>query len=715
MGKRPVKEKKKKKPPPSPPPISLGVLYYLARPQRRLFPVTQHKPTLKLLGNPLEGVTEGTMASLVLHAQKTEGGLAPLSPCLSMGAARTAGLPRPHKPTVSRSGPGLGLLGEQTTAESASPSGTNFVHAHRQNRSSSKLPTYRLADLNKKPTATPTATANVTANATAPDQEPPLNTSRESSSSLASREPRASRDLTTKDGLAAELPAAVVQPNAGAQGLFFEQQQKPDLNEINHKLKLTTSGQLAPQHQVLQEGTSDRPLQAAPANGLPKPQKLFTSGIPVPAPAPSSFAVSSPAQAQAASTLSRPRACTFHVNHSASQPSRNHSDTVNSAVGGLKPGNPAAKTPSSLTESQSAKRLSFHGIQVAAPDGEKTTSASTSSVPCTPAVAEPPGDNKKTPVIIHAGVKPPAAAAAAAAAPATSPSQPTRPQSVRPLTSVAASKDSGVIQGHDQQRAAVNVRAEPLLAAPASDKPTEEPVRDTRHRHAQKELLLHTSSHAEGQLGVAIRPLQQAHSSSLLASTAAAVASLSAVTAPAAAAAAAAAAQNSPPHRPQSDEKRVGGGGGGGGGAPRRPPISFKPPVPTPGGTSPRAVIPPIRAFRSSGSRRNLVLDMNIRSSDPCEPGDDSPDVNHRDRSLRALEGRGDDEALRQNQQSYRHKQSTSLDSGGRDGGVDDRGDMFLRVARDEFAQKWSEGGREGSKVVSPSLVQVHSPPMPNL
>lgn len=135
-------------------------------------------------------------------------------------------------------------------------------------------------------------------------------------------------------------------------------------------------------------------------------------------------------------------------------------------------------------------------------------------------------------------------------------------------------------------------------------------------------------------------------------------------------------------------------------GVSRRPPISFKPPVAAASTVIPasgRAVIPPIRGFRSSGSRRSLVLDMNTRNSFPFEYGDDSPDSNHLDRTLRALEGKPEHEILVLSRQ---HQQRTPTDSADRQGPTDDGGDMFLRIAREEFAQKPSDEGREGSTVV---------------
>ncbi|KAK0609208.1 hypothetical protein B0T14DRAFT_541072 [Immersiella caudata] len=71
-----------------------------------------------------------------------------------------------------------------------------------------------------------------------------------------------------------------------------------------------------------------------------------------------------------------------------------------------------------------------------------------------------------------------------------------------------------------------------------------------------------------------------------------------------------------------------------------RPPVSYRPPNATGG----RAVIPPIRSFRSSGSRKSLVLDMHVRRVSDDSYGEDIGDTNQRDRTLRALEGRQDDD-----------------------------------------------------------------------
>ncbi|KAI8963896.1 hypothetical protein F5Y11DRAFT_126241 [Daldinia sp. FL1419] len=112
----------------------------------------------------------------------------------------------------------------------------------------------------------------------------------------------------------------------------------------------------------------------------------------------------------------------------------------------------------------------------------------------------------------------------------------------------------------------------------------------------------------------------------------------------------------------------------------RRPPVSYKPPVnPTSsGGTT---SIPPIRSFRSSGERRSLVLDMNIRSMRGYEGNEDSGNSNHRDRTLRALEGRRFDDA----------SQITPPDSAGDRPDGDDSGDLFLKIAREDPSRRGAE------------------------
>ncbi len=109
-----------------------------------------------------------------------------------------------------------------------------------------------------------------------------------------------------------------------------------------------------------------------------------------------------------------------------------------------------------------------------------------------------------------------------------------------------------------------------------------------------------------------------------------------------------------------------------------RPPISYKPPTNTtaaPSGTSTPVRVPPIRGFRSSGSRKSLALDMNFRPR-PYDLGDDSARGTI-DNTLRALEGRYSDDSRRSSTLSPGRQNSSP-------GNFDDTGDIFLRIARDE-------------------------------
>lgn len=122
--------------------------------------------------------------------------------------------------------------------------------------------------------------------------------------------------------------------------------------------------------------------------------------------------------------------------------------------------------------------------------------------------------------------------------------------------------------------------------------------------------------------------------------------------------------------------------------ASRRPPVSYKPPASTTGAST---SIPPIRSFRSSGSRRSLVLDMNSRTTRGYEGADDGDDSSHRDRTLRALEGRREDDVV---------QQMTPPDSATDrpEPGADDHGDVFMKLARED-----SENQSAVSRVVRSS------------
>ncbi|CAF3464804.1 hypothetical protein FGSG_06975 [Fusarium graminearum PH-1] len=162
--------------------------------------------------------------------------------------------------------------------------------------------------------------------------------------------------------------------------------------------------------------------------------------------------------------------------------------------------------------------------------------------------------------------------------------------------------------------------------------------------------------------------------------------------------------------RTNSDERRAS--------ASQRPPVSYRPPLSTNSSTdsSPSTAVrvPPIRSFRSSGSRKSINLDMNSRPRF-LDSGDEDEDTNH-DRTLRALEGRSDDEALRSAPVSSRRG---AFDN-------EDTGDVFLKIAREETSQRQADEqpSDDNRSIVSratrfthrrplSSVVPIHSPNSP--
>ncbi|TPX17368.1 uncharacterized protein E0L32_012154 [Thyridium curvatum] len=110
-----------------------------------------------------------------------------------------------------------------------------------------------------------------------------------------------------------------------------------------------------------------------------------------------------------------------------------------------------------------------------------------------------------------------------------------------------------------------------------------------------------------------------------------------------------------------------------------RPPVSFRPPRND--GSSGRTAIPPIRSFRSSGSRKSLQLDMNLRGL--RDESDDASEADQHDRTLRALEGRSDDH----------YSQMTPPDSAGV-APEENTGDLFMRIAGEESTRRAPEPAR---------------------
>ncbi|KAF7551579.1 hypothetical protein G7Z17_g4926 [Cylindrodendrum hubeiense] len=138
-----------------------------------------------------------------------------------------------------------------------------------------------------------------------------------------------------------------------------------------------------------------------------------------------------------------------------------------------------------------------------------------------------------------------------------------------------------------------------------------------------------------------------------------------------------------------------------------RPPVSYRPPAnhnaqPS---TSTPVRVPPIRAFRSSGSRKSLTLDMPSRPRN-YDFGDDPLDSSY-DRTLRALEGRADRD----------FPPSATSGSGRRDTlDGDDTGDVFLKIAREESSRRLPDENLpdETQSVVS-RVTRSHRRPLSNV
>ncbi|KAK3379551.1 hypothetical protein B0T24DRAFT_161713 [Lasiosphaeria ovina] len=139
-----------------------------------------------------------------------------------------------------------------------------------------------------------------------------------------------------------------------------------------------------------------------------------------------------------------------------------------------------------------------------------------------------------------------------------------------------------------------------------------------------------------------------------------------------------------------------------------RPPVSYRPPPSVVTASGGRAVIPPIRAFRSSGSRKSLVLDMHTRRVSEESFGDDITDPNQRDRTLRALEGRPDDD----------YSQITPPDSANamhdNDNDTDNTADIFMRIAREDSSRRAPEeqGMAEDQSAISRITRATHRRPL---
>jgi len=121
-----------------------------------------------------------------------------------------------------------------------------------------------------------------------------------------------------------------------------------------------------------------------------------------------------------------------------------------------------------------------------------------------------------------------------------------------------------------------------------------------------------------------------------------------------------------------------------------RPPLSYKPPegantadAAAASTSAGRAVIPPIRSFRSSGSRKSVVLDMHTRRTSSDSYRDEPAGASQRDRTLRALEGQRDDD-FSHLAPSESGEMTTTTDN-------DNTADIFMKIAREDPAPRTLE------------------------
>ncbi|KAK0673815.1 hypothetical protein QBC41DRAFT_352333 [Cercophora samala] len=126
-----------------------------------------------------------------------------------------------------------------------------------------------------------------------------------------------------------------------------------------------------------------------------------------------------------------------------------------------------------------------------------------------------------------------------------------------------------------------------------------------------------------------------------------------------------------------------------------RPPSSYRPPASSAGSTaSGRAAIPLLRGSRSSVFRKSVVIDMRDRRVADSTYGQESSNSNQRDKTLRALEGRTDDEFSRLTPQET-GDMTTTTDN-------DNTADLFLRIASETSTRRVPEFK---GKVEDPSAV----------
>lgn len=134
-----------------------------------------------------------------------------------------------------------------------------------------------------------------------------------------------------------------------------------------------------------------------------------------------------------------------------------------------------------------------------------------------------------------------------------------------------------------------------------------------------------------------------------------------------------------------------------------RPPLSFRPLR----SEGPGIRVPPIRSFRSSGSRKSWAPDMTalpLRSPlDEGNYGEESTDPNHRDRTLWALEGR-----------AITDPQMTPPDSAVAAPDADNTADLFMKIATEDAPRAPHDGDRplQDPSVVSRVARSFHRRPL---
>ncbi|KAL2166714.1 hypothetical protein VTG60DRAFT_2277 [Thermothelomyces hinnuleus] len=116
------------------------------------------------------------------------------------------------------------------------------------------------------------------------------------------------------------------------------------------------------------------------------------------------------------------------------------------------------------------------------------------------------------------------------------------------------------------------------------------------------------------------------------------------------------------------------------------PPVSYKLPTTASADStsSGRAVVPPIRSSRSSGSRKSIILDMPTRHTSGDSYQGEAPDNNsQRDRALRALEGQRDED-ISHLTPAESGEMTTTTDN-------DNTADIFMKIAGEDPTPRASE------------------------